>query len=107
MRDIKNNQSKNWNLSYLGENPNINIKNIYDIDNESYYFLLSENQLKYNNVLQLIQYRNLKSTVSFRDSQCEFLKTLSRNTHMKYKRIFSYNSQDFYKWYCGNDVMRR
>ena len=99
MEDVKNNPYKPWNWKCLSKNPNITMN---DVKNNPYkpwnWKCLSMNKFKYDNSLQKIQYKKLKS--------------INKNK-MKYKRVFSHRSQDFWKWYCGErgigrsiDVMR-
>ena len=84
MNDVKDNPDKPWNWSWL-----------------------SSNKFKYDKSLQKIQYKKLRN-------QCGSLfETRVLKNKMKYKRVFSHHSQDFWKWYCGDggigrsvDVMR-
>ena len=99
MKFVLDNPDNPWDWIVLSYNPNITIKDVKDNPDKPWnYYYLSCNKFKYDKSLQKIQFNKLKS--------------INKNK-MKYKKVFSHRSQDFWKWYCGDggigrsvDVMR-
>ena len=99
MKDVINNPNKHWDWECLSCNPTITMKDVKDNPDKPWdWNSLSYNKFKYDKSLQKVQFNKLKS--------------LDKNK-IKYKKVFSHKSQDFWKWYCGEggigrnvDVMR-
>ena len=108
MNDVKNNPDKPWNYIWLSSNPNVTMNDVKNNPDKPWNWdELSNNKFKYDKSLQKVQYKKLK-IYCVRIEETGVLKN-----KMKYKRVFSHRSQDFWRWYCGEggigrrvDVMR-
>ena len=102
MEYVKNNPDKPWTWYGLSRNPNITMEDVKDNPDKPWDWEgLSYNKFKYDKSLQKVQFNKLKN-----HCVTGVFKSINKNK-MKYKRVFSHRSQDFWKWYCGENGIGR